>query len=170
MEEMLIVMGNGMMRAPDREPMGRALFPEFLLTDLIPFIESRFSVRGDKWSRAMAGLSMGSYQTSVTTLTHPDRFGYAGLFSGFLRSPRGGAEQPHLALLEDPEAFNAAFRVFYRAMGTEDQFFGTFEADDAYLAPKPVEMVRRTFPGGHDWSVWRRCIRDFLPMLFRETE
>ena len=67
-----------------------------------------------------------------------------------------------------PEAFNAAFRVFYRAMGTEDQFFDSFAADDALLAQKGVEVTRRTFPGGHDWSVWRRCIHDFLPMLFRE--
>ena len=54
-------------------------------------------------------------------------------------------------------------------MGTEDQFFASFTRDDALLADKPVRMIRRTFPGGHDWSVWRRCIRDFLPMLFREA-
>ncbi|MBQ2545007.1 MAG: hypothetical protein II557_01860 [Clostridia bacterium] len=167
-EPMLIVMGNGMMRAPDREPMGRALYPEFLLHDLIPFIEARFPVRTDKWSRAMAGLSMGSYQTSTTTLTHPDLFGYAGLFSGFLSLPRGGVQEPHLALLDDPAKFAASFRVFYRAMGTEDQFFGSFEHDDALLKEKGIASIRRTFPGGHDWSVWRRCIRDFLPMLFRE--
>ncbi len=168
MEEMLIVMANGMMRAPGREPMGRALFPEFLLTDLIPFIEARFPVRTDKWSRAMAGLSMGSYQTSTTTLSHPELFGYAGLFSGFLSFPHAGAKEPHLAILDTPDVFNESFRVFYRAMGTEDQFFASFERDDALLADKPVKTVRRTFPGGHDWSVWRRCIRDFLPMLFRE--
>ena len=168
MKEMLIVMANGMMRAPGRDPMGRSLFSEFLLTDLIPFVEARFPAKTDKWSRAMAGLSMGSYQTSVTTLSHPDLFGYAGLFSGFLSSPRPGTEEPHLALLADPEKFRASFRVFYRAMGTEDQFFGTFARDDEYLADKDLGMIRRTFPGGHDWSVWRRSIRDFLPMLFQE--
>ena len=95
MKEMLIVMANGMMRAPGRDPMGRSLFSEFLLTDLIPFVEARFPTKTDKWSRAMAGLSMGSYQTSVTTLSHPDLFGYAGLFSGFLRSPaRDGGAPP----------------------------------------------------------------------------
>ena len=39
--------------------------------------------------------------------------------------------------------------------------------DDALLATKPVNMLRRTFPGGPDWRVWRRCIHDFLPMLFK---
>ena len=167
MEEMLIVMCNGMMRAPGREGAGRALFPEVLLSDIIPFIESRFPVKTDKWSRAMAGLSMGSYQTSTTTLSHPELFGYAGLFSGFLSFPRAGSPEPHLAILDTPEVFNASFRVFYRAMGTEDQFFSSFTRDDELLKGKPLNTVRRTFPGGHDWSVWRRCIRDFLSMPFK---
>ena len=119
--------------------------------------------------RAMAGLSMGSYQTSVTTLTHPELFAYAGVFSGFMRAARA-AEGPekHLKLLENPDRFNGAFRVFYRAMGTEDQYFESFAADDRLLEGKGLHIIRETFPGGHDWTVWRRCIRSFLPRLFRE--
>ena len=166
MREMLIVMANGMTAGSDPHQ-GRMLFPQVLLQDLIPFIEGRYPVLTDKWHRAMAGLSMGSYQTSLTTLTHPDLFGYAGLFSGFLRAIRSD-DNPHLALLDVPDAFYAAFRVFYRAMGTEDQFFATFLEDDKLLERKNVRMTRRTFPGGHDWGVWRRCIHDFLPMLFQE--
>ena len=166
MEEMIIVMGNGMARdgAPRRN---FELFPNILLTDLMPFIEGRYNVLTDKWHRAMAGLSMGSYQTSRVTLSHPELFGWAGLFSGFLRAPWHDEDEPHLALLDDGPRFADSFRLFYRAMGTEDQFFDRFLADDALLETKPVTLTRRTFPGGHDWSVWRRCIHDFLPMLFK---
>ena len=164
MREMIIVMGNGMTQSGDNRQ-GRMLFPKVLVQDLIPFIESRYPVLTDKWHRAMAGLSMGSFQTSIVTLTHPELFGYAGLFSGFLRALREGTNE-HLALLDDQEKFQAAFRVFYRAMGTEDQFFSAFQADDELIKEKGVSMLRRTFPGGHDWGVWRRCIHDFLPMLF----
>lgn len=166
MKEMIIVMGNGMTQDDDIHQ-GRMLFPKVLLTDLIPFIEARYPVLTDKWHRAMAGLSMGSFQTSLVTLTHPELFGYAGLFSGFLRAIREGKNE-HLALLDDKEKFDSAFRVFYRAMGTGDQFFETFLADDVLVQEKGVNMIRRTFPGGHDWGVWRRCIHDFLPMIFRE--
>ena len=166
MQEMIIVMGNGMTQINFAKS-DRMLFPQVLLRDLIPYIESHYSVLTDKWHRAMAGLSMGSYQTSIVTLSNPDMFGYAGVFSGFLRFPRGG-EEKHLALLDDGEKFNASFRVFYRAMGTEDQFYPSFEQDDEMLRDKPVSMLRRTFPGGHDWSVWRRCIHDFLPMIFND--
>ena len=167
MEEMIIVMGNGMVRGKDAND--RMLFPQIVVKDLIPFIESRYNVLTDKWHRAMAGLSMGSFQTSLTTLTNPDLFGYAGLFSGFLRAPwPTDAEQPHLKLLEDPAKFNETFRVFYRAMGTEDTYWEAFAKDDAFLEGKGLDITRETFPGGHDWTVWRRCIRSFLPRLFKD--
>ena len=170
MKEMLIVMGNGMTQNAAGEA-DRSIFPTIVVSDLIPYIESRYNVFTDKWHRAMAGLSMGSYHTSVTTLTHPELFGYAGLFSGFMRSPWPSEEkEPHLALAEDSEAFQSAFRVFYRAMGTEDQFWDRFAGDDAWLAGKGLAMTRETFPGGHDWTVWRRCIRSFLPRLFRDGQ
>ncbi len=170
MEECIIVMGNGMVRTEGTEDDIRSrsmLFPRLILTDLIPFIEARYPVKTDKWSRAMAGLSMGSYQTSLVTLANPELFGYAGLFSGFLRAPWGEEDSGRLALLDEPERFRESFRVFYRAMGTEDQFFDSFRADDAFLEGRELGMIRRTFPGGHDWSVWRRCLHDFLPLLFR---
>ena len=170
MEEMVIVMGNGMASAEgvgkDRR-LASTLFPQILLSDLIPFIESKYPVKTDKWSRAMAGLSMGSYQTSLVTLANPAMFGYAGLFSGFLRAPWGEEESDRLSLLNDPKSFHESFRVFYRAMGTEDTFFGSFAADDAFLEGKQLNIIRKTFPGGHDWGVWRRCLHDFLPLLFK---
>ena len=58
-------------------------------------------------------------------------------------------------------------RVFYRAMGTEDGFFQSFANDDEMLEGKGLNMERQLFPGGHDWSVWRRCIYNFLPKLFK---
>lgn len=166
MKEMIIVMGNGMIKKTG-DPSDRLLFPRIVVEDLIPFIESRYSVLKDKWNRAMAGLSMGSFQTSITTLTHPDLFGYAGLFSGFMRAPWPSDNvQAHMALAEKKDEFNRAFRVFYRAMGTDDQYFSAFEADDAWLEGRGLNITRETFPGGHDWTVWRRCIHSFLPRLF----
>lgn len=167
MQEMIIVMGYGM-TTKDGTESDRMLFPQVIVKDLIPFIESTYPVYTDKWHRAMAGLSMGSYQTSIVTMTHPELFGYAGVFSGFMRFPQFGLPEPHLAILDDKEKFNSSYRVFYRAMGTEDNFFASFAADDEMLATKDLNIIRRTFPGGHDWSVWRRCIHDFLPLIFKD--
>lgn len=169
MKEMIIVMANGMPQREGEENSPDQVNQRFVrvfLSDLMPFIEDRYRVKKDSKMRAMAGLSMGSYQTSILTLTHPELFGYAGLFSGFLSAPWNDKKESHLALLDEPERFRRSFLVFYRAMGTEDIFFDRFLQDDALLEQKEVHMIRKTFPGGHDWSVWRRCLRDFLPLLF----
>lgn len=165
MEKMIIVMGNGMVRSEGKHI--SQSFPEVIVTDLIPFIENKYRTRKDKWGRAMAGLSMGSFQTTVVTLSHPELFGYAGIFSGAMYPPFKGVDLSHLALLDDSAKFNESFKVFYRAMGTEDGFWKGFEEDDKRLEDKGLNITRETFPGGHDWTVWRRCIRSFLPRLFK---
>lgn len=165
-EEMLVVMADGMVQT-DSEYLPFTAFPELLLRDLLPYIEATYHPLGDKWHRAMAGLSMGSAHTSVVTLTHPELFGYAGLFSGFLRMIRT-EEQPHLAALDDPEKFARDYRVFFRGIGTADTYFHTFAEDDEILRSKGIRTDRRVlYEGAHDWQVWRQCLRDFLPLLFR---
>ena len=47
-------------------------FEELLVTEVIPYVEKKYRTYGDKTHRAMAGLSMGSMQTSVVTLKHQD--------------------------------------------------------------------------------------------------
>ena len=165
--EMLVVMCSGMVQMNGEYDY--AIFPQLLVQDVIPFIERTYKVKTDKWHRAMAGLSMGSMHTSMTTMTHPELFGYAGLFSGFLRYIWHD-EQPHLAALDDPAQFAKDFRVFFRAMGEDDQFFKWFAEDDAILEEKGVNVTRRLYPGGHGWQVWRHCLQDFLPLIFKGEE
>ncbi len=166
MQEMIIVMANGMTQFKESETPFN-LFTKVILADLIPYIEEHYPVYTDKWHRAMAGFSMGSYQTSIVTMSNPELFGYAGVFSGFLRMPHRGNPDTHLAILDDSEKFNSSYKVFYRAMGTADNFFQNFADDDEMLKDKGLNIIRRTFPGGHDWSVCRRCIHDFLQLIFR---
>lgn len=163
---MMVVMGNGMVRLGHGYDC--AAYPEMLIRDIIPYVEQACHVSGDKWRRAVAGLSMGSMHASAAALAHPDMFGYVGLFSGFLRN-LFTKEQPHLELLDHPDVFSASFRVFFRAMGREDEFFDEFIADDALLERKGVKgVVRREYVGTHEWQVWRRCLRDFITMIFKE--
>ncbi|MDR0898602.1 MAG: enterochelin esterase [Oscillospiraceae bacterium] len=162
---MLVVMCNGMVQKQGAVDL--QLFPRLLVEDVIPYIEGSYRVLTDKWHRAMAGLSMGSAHTSVATMTHPELFGYIGLFSGFLRHPQR-EDNPHLEALNDAKAFAENYRVFFRAMGKKDTFFSHFLQDDEILKGKGVESTRVLYEGDHDWQVWRQCIRDFAPLLFRE--
>src|SRR5207248_7552046 len=49
--------------------------------DLIPYIESHYSVKADAEHRAIAGLSMGGGQSLTIGLKHLDTFCYIGGFS-----------------------------------------------------------------------------------------
>lgn len=176
----IVVMNNGMVQV-EREGqrvVDHTLFPALLMKDVIPFIEKKYRVIGDKEHRAMAGLSMGSIHTSITAFTHPELFDYVGLFSGFLHDfiqgnelmdmiPREKSKDEHLKILDDAEAFRKDFKVFFRAMGKDDIFRQMFLDDDALLKEKGISCIRMTYPGGHEWNVWRRCIRDFSELLFR---
>ena len=153
------------------------IFPEYLIKDVIPYIEKKYRTIKNKDSRAMAGLSMGSIQTSITAFEYPEYFSYIGLFSGFLRDfiqgdkimdmvQRGKASDKHLRILDSKETFKNNFKIFFRAMGENDIFIQKFLEEDELLSKKDISCIRIIYEGGHDWNVWRRCIRDFAKLLF----
>jgi enterochelin esterase family protein len=177
-EPCIIVMNNGMTQKPDengKRHWDAMLLEPMLINDCIPFIESHYRTATDKWHRAMAGLSMGSMQTSVTTLSHPELFGYVGIFSGFLSKLPGigDGQNEHLKTLEDKDKLFDHFKVFFRCMGDKDEFFGQFKAECDMLKEKGLSAgewsahIEKIYDGYHDWNVWRPCVRDFLTMVFK---
>lgn len=177
----VVVMNNGMVQTvteEGRRVVDHTLFSNLLIKDVIPFVEQKYRIKGERTSRAMAGLSMGSMQTSAITFTHPELFAYVGLFSGFLRDFIQGGEMDmlkrepsanaHLRALDDAKKFEENFRVFFRGIGEKDEFFPLFEEDDAILQKKRIPCTRKVYKGAHEWNVWRKCIRDFACMLFQE--
>ncbi len=49
-----------------------------LMTDLMPFIESRFSVATGRENTAITGFSMGGRESLFISARHPEKFGYVG--------------------------------------------------------------------------------------------
>lgn len=168
---MIIVMSSGMIHnASNTEEMcsNIFLFEELILRDIMPCIESKYRIVRERRSRAVAGLSMGSVQASVVGLEHMDLFGGIGLFSGFLRNPYQSGEQRHIECLKERLVwFKEQGTLLFRAMGNEDRFWDRFAADDELCRELQVPQKRMIYPGGHDWNVWRKCIYDFLPLLFK---
>ena len=175
-----VVMSCGMVQVTDddgRRVMNHLRFTELLTKEVMPFIEAKYRVGGDKKRRGMAGLSMGSLQTTMLACTHPELFSVIGIFSGFLRDLVAGSEMdmmdrapsdsPYLRAMEDGAAFSSRFDVFFRAMGEADPFIDRFYAEDMLCEQWGIRQTRRMYPGAHDWNVWRRCIHDFAQMIFR---
>jgi enterochelin esterase-like enzyme len=62
-----------------------AAFERELLSDLVPFIESKYSVQADREHRALAGLSMGGGQSLNFGLGNLETFAWVGGFSSAAR-------------------------------------------------------------------------------------
>ena len=176
----LVVMNAGMVQtrtASGQRAVDHLLLPRMIVEDVIPFIDGKYRTLTDREHRAMAGLSMGSMQTSITGFTHPELFSYLGLFSGFLRDfiagnpamdpiDRAPSDNAHLKALDDPAAFAEHYKVFFRGIGEDDHLIAAFLEDDDILKTAGVACIRKMYQGGHDWNVWRRCLRDFAPLIF----
>lgn len=170
-QPMILVMCNGMVSYERKDGIfvkPADQFEEFLTTEVIPYAEKRYRALGNKENRAMAGLSMGSMQTSVVTLKHQDLFDYVGIFSGFVQDFLSGYEEHTTEKYLRTYAQN--IKYIFRAMGKEDIFLDYFKKDDELLKRYHVTHERVIYDGAHEWKVWQRCIYDFAQKIFPESE
>lgn len=169
-EPVIVVMCNGMMvTASEVESItncGR--FHEFLIQDVMPYVEGRYHVSSGRENRVMAGFSMGSIQTSRTSFFYPDLFRAVGLFSGFLTDPLG-AYNDHLTQ-ERMAAFKESGAYLFRSIGDEDPFMPVFLHDDEIAETAGMKCDRRIYHGNHDWNVWRQSFADFVQQVFGARE
>lgn len=140
-------------------------FETFLISEVIPYIESKYRTFTDRNHRAMAGLSMGSLQTSLITLHHPELFAYADIFSGFVQDIVNGSKD-HVSN-EKLSGWTSELKLIFRAIGRDDPFIEYFESDSALLEPYGGSQVVKYYEGAHEWKVCRHCLHDFLMMIFR---
>ncbi len=167
-EPAIVVMCNGMLTRETDEAIYLDFaegFEAFLTEDVIPFIDGKYRTRTDRESRAMAGLSMGSIQTSIITAKNQDLFAWAGLFSGFFQDPLTG----YTAHIQEDllEKFRGNMKLLFRGFGDQDHFMPFFLADDQLLTESGIENIRKVYSGMHEWKVWQRCFHDFIQLIFK---
>jgi enterochelin esterase family protein len=148
-------------------PFSLTVFTEVMLTDLMPMVERTFRVAPGREHRAMAGLSMGGMQTFTTALSNLDTFAYIGGFSGS-SGGRGGFDPKTSSngVFADAAAFNKQVKVLFLGIGSaEGPGTKTFSEQ---LTQAGIRNVYYESPGtAHEWLTWRRCFREFAPLLFR---
>jgi enterochelin esterase family protein len=141
-------------------------FADTLLHEIIPMIDSTYRSIPDRGHRAMAGLSMGAFQTYQIVLNHPDTFSAMGAFSG----GAGGITNLTTAyngVFADADAFNKKINVMFFSMGTAENLTATRNLDKL-LAHAHINHVYYESPGtAHEWQSWRRSFYQFAPLLFQ---
>jgi enterochelin esterase-like enzyme len=170
---MIVVMPNGRARPDDRVPKGDfkgqfAAFETFekdLLKDLIPFIEKNYSVKADRESRALAGLSMGGGQSLNFGLGNLDTFAWVG---GFSSAPN---TRPPADLIKDHADAAKKLRLLYVACGDKDRLLPISQSVHNMLDEKKVPHVYRVIPGGaHDFRVWKSDLYHFAQLIFQDKK
>lgn len=146
---------NENVQAEDRE----------LFEDIMPFVSAHYRVRTDAKDRALAGLSMGGYQTVYTGFVHPDEFSALGIFSAaFLGEP-----EPLVHAPQTPEKIAANIRYLYVTTGSKDPITGPRTKEFiARLDQLKIPYSFEQYPDQiHSMEVWRPSLNKFIAKLFR---
>ena len=137
-----------------------AAFEQDLLQDVIPAIETRYSVQADREHRGLAGLSMGGGQSLNFGLAHLDTFAWVG---GFSSAPN---TKPPAQLVPDPAAAREKLKLLWVSCGNKDGLLRISQGVHAYLKEKNVPHVWNVDGHAHDPTEWRNNLYYFLQRVF----
>jgi enterochelin esterase family protein len=150
------------------------VFPEVLVQEIIPMVDKKFRTLADRDHRAMAGLSMGGFQTFQITMTNLDKFSYIGGFSGagFLR-PGVDISEMYNGVWSDPASFNEKVKLLYLSVGTAEpeRMYAGIKALHEALQKAGIKHVYYESPRtSHEWQTWRRSLRQFTSLIFKDSK
>jgi len=146
-------------------------FQTVLVNELIPFIDANFRTLSDQPYRAMAGLSMGSMETKMITLSNTDKFSHIGLFSGSSISMDDVNKIPK---------FKENIKLVFVSFGSREIDNMKKRPAPAVFGEDPAENIENLKKAGinahfyvspetaHEWQSWRRSLREFAILLFKD--
>jgi enterochelin esterase-like enzyme len=164
---MIVVMPNGRAQKDDRASGGFGSAPAFaafekdLLKDVIPYIESHYSVAADREHRAIAGLSMGGGQAFNFGLGNLDTFAWVGAFSAAPNTKR--PEE----LVPDPAKAKKELKLLWIGCGNKDGLIRISQGVHSYLKEKEVPHVWHVDGNAHDPTCWKNNLYLFSQKVFR---
>lgn len=146
--------------------------------EIIPYIDKTFRTIADRPHRGIAGVSFGGGTAFTVGMRHLETFAYVaefgtGAFGGGDSTPYAPGYPAY-----DPDKITPGMyrklldpatrpKLFFMSVGTEDPRNASQKRAFADFEKNGIEPVFRTYPGGHEWKVFRGSLIDFLPMLFQ---
>jgi enterochelin esterase-like enzyme len=192
---MIIVMpdANTGQRGYFNDPKNEWRYEDFFFEEFMPFVESKYRIKGEKRYRAIAGLSMGGGGTFMYALHHPELFSSACPLSAYCgplsmeelenRMQRRGQESgtkeemeswykrhSALELIEaiDAEAYkqNRQNQVrWYIDCGDDDFLYEGNSLVHIAMRKKEIPHEFRIRDGGHTWTYWRESLPQVLSFI-----
>jgi enterochelin esterase family protein len=163
-----------------------AAFAQQVIQEVLPRVEQRYNVSEDRTQRAIAGLSMGGAEATMTGLNNLDTFAWIGSFSGAYvmwpveteaaeGAPAGGRGGRQIDATGIASVFpnldaadNDQIELLWIACGDADGLVGVNRNFRDWLDSKGVEHTYTEIPDmGHVWPLWRQNLADLAPLLFK---
>jgi len=152
---------------------GMAAFKDEMTKNIVPFIDKNFLTLANPKNRALCGLSMGGGQAFYVGLESPDYFASVGIFSsgifGGINNLSGkefDAEKEVPGLLSKSQTFNNKLKLFYISVGEQDPRFEFTKKAVRKFQDVGLKVQFNSFPGDHEWQVWRKSLHDFASRVF----
>jgi len=146
-------------------------FQTVLIKELIPYVDGHFRTLADQRHRAMAGLSMGGFETKLIAPANLDKFAYIGLLSGGSFSLDDVNRTP---------GFRNKVKLVFVSFGSRELERGGMvgppgvpradpRANAEALKSAGINSVFYVSPGtAHEFLSWRRSLHEMAPLLFRD--
>lgn len=145
-------------------------FQTVLLDELIPYIDSNFRTLTNQPNRAMAGLSMGGFETRLITLKNLDTFSQIGLFSGGsislddVNNTPGFKEKVKLVFV----SFGSR-EIENRGNNNRGPFGGDPKENTEAISKQGINAHFYVSPNtAHEWQSWRRSLYEFAQLVFQD--
>ena len=167
-----------------------AKYEDFIVKDLIAYVDKEYRTIASREGRAVAGISMGAWGAMLLGLKHHALFGAVGAFSapfGISRQDpkmdmtsrtqqRFGAPETPERLERDPGTLVTTIPIesvplLYLASGNQDIFVADNRRFVERLTARKIPYeYRELSPFGHSWEVWDGQIVSFVEMMSKRWQ
>jgi enterochelin esterase-like enzyme len=142
-------------------------FENDLIKDIIPYIESHYSVYADREHRALAGLSMGGGQSLNIGLSHIETFACVGGFSSAPNTNEFGGMYNDIKLVPDLEAAKTKLKVLWVSVGNRDGLIRVSRGVHDMLKENDVPHIYNVDGHAHDNTEWANNLYWFAQHILK---
>ena len=186
---MIIIMpdANTVRRGYANNALGTWLYEDFFFKELMPFVEKKYRIKGEKRFRAIAGLSMGGDGSFTYALHHPELFSSACPLSAGTGPLTMDVAKTNVKRA-DSTATDAQIEAFYKRQsvlelvnnvpdtlkkavrwyidcGDDDFLYEGNSLVHIAMRKKEIPHEFRARDGGHTWTYWRQALPDVLAFV-----
>lgn len=186
---MIIVMpdANTGQRGYSNNATGSWRYEDFFFEELMPFVEKKYRIKGEKRYRAISGLSMGGDGTFTYALHHPELFSSACPLSAgtgplTLEEAKARVTRDNPAIADSlvekfykrqsvvalvnavPDSLKRSVR-WYIDCGDDDFLYEGNSLVHIAMRKKGIPHEFRIRDGAHNWTYWRTSLPEVLEFI-----